>query len=106
MSKIPYLDHKTKYLNFYVIGMKPKTLIVDVMTKDNYLLGEIKYYARWRGYQYFPTIQSETVLSIGCMTDICDYIKILKSKHISFRQAGINAHKINTLTKESKGNSQ
>ena len=77
---LAYLDHETKYLNFYVVGLSKsgKTKLIDVMTKDYFLLGEIKFYGRWRGYQYFPTTQTETVLSIGCMSDITDYIRSLK----------------------------
>ncbi len=76
-----YLDHETKYLNFYVVGLSSsgKTKIIAVMTKDNYLLGEIKFYGRWRGYQYYPTVKDQTILSIGCMGDICNYIKSLRN---------------------------
>ena len=74
--------HQTKYLNFYHIEMSKsgKTKIIDVTTKDNYQLGTIKFYGRWRGYQYFPLTIEPTVLSIGCMTDIIDFIKSLRSK--------------------------
>jgi len=48
------------------------------MTKGNDLLGKIKFYGRWRGYQYYPTINDQTILSIGCMNDIIEYIKSLK----------------------------
>lgn len=77
-----YLDHETKYLNFYIIGLSKsgKTKIIHVMTKGNDLLGEIKFYGRWRGYQYYPTIKDQTILSLGCMNDICNYIKSLKNK--------------------------
>lgn len=76
----PYLDHETKYLNFYHIDMSKsgKTKIISVTTKGNIPLGEIKFYGRWRGYQYFPITKDQTILSIGCMTDIIDYIKSLK----------------------------
>jgi len=77
-----YLDHKTKYLSIFVTGLSKsgKTKIIDVMTKDNFLLGQIKFYGRWRGYQYFPNSQNPIVLSIGCMNDIIQYIKSLKNK--------------------------
>ena len=76
----PRIVHETKYLNFFHIEMSSsgKTKIIHVTTKDNYPLGTIKFYGRWRGYQYFPITQSQTVLSIGCMTDIIEFIKSLK----------------------------
>ncbi len=80
----PYLDHETEYLNFYIVGLSDskKTKIITVTTKDNDLLGEIKFYGRWRGYQYYPTILHQTILSIGCMNDVCEYVKSLrKVKH-------------------------
>ena len=43
----PYLDHETKYLNFYHTQMSKsgKTKIIEVTTKDNYPVGTIKIYA-------------------------------------------------------------
>jgi len=77
----PYLDHETKYLNFYHIEMSKsgKTKIISVTTKGNIPLGTIKFYGRWRGYQYFPITKDQIILSIGCMTYIIEYIKSLKT---------------------------
>ena len=76
----PTLEHETKYLNFYHIEMSKsgKTKIISVTTKGNIPLGEIKFYGRWRGYQYYPITKDQTILSIGCMNDIIDFIKSLR----------------------------
>ena len=62
---------------------KPKTEVWDVLTKgSNYLLGEIKYYARWRQYCFFP--KDKPVFSVGCMQDIINFTKELtKNKNLT-----------------------
>jgi hypothetical protein len=46
--------------------------------KHNLPLGEVKWYAPWRQYCYFPI--SQAVYSDGCLKDIVDFIEQLKSE--------------------------
>ncbi len=55
---------------------KPKTAVFDVYTKSgDYVLGEIKWFPRWRQYCFFP--EDDCVFSKGCMSDINDFIEQL-----------------------------
>lgn len=64
---------KSKYIKMVLIGKKPKTLEYAILTKsDNYLIGEIRWYAPWRQYSFFPA--PHTVFTKSCMTDINNFI--------------------------------
>lgn len=72
----------SKYIEFELVGHKPKTHIYSVNSisgkeraDDGYRLGIIKWHAPWRQCCFFPN--SGCVFSRGCMNDINDFIKKL-----------------------------
>jgi hypothetical protein len=68
---------KYKYIHFKKIVDKPKTSIWSCLNnKSGAELGRIKWYAPWRKYCYFPTVQA--VYDTGCLKDIIDFISQLK----------------------------
>ena len=63
----------SKYLDFVELAPKPKTKVWLVQSKsDEFGLGEIKWYANWRQYCFFPT--NDSVWSVGCLEDIKRFI--------------------------------
>ena len=69
---------KYKFISFIKIEDKPKTSVYRVINnKSKNELGIIKWYSGWRQYCYFPTVQA--VYSAGCLEDINDFIKRLKT---------------------------
>lgn len=70
----------TKYLEFKLSEIKPKTLVYKVLSKSSdFLLGIIKWYSRWRQYCFFPT--EETIFNTGCLLDISTFIEELNRRH-------------------------
>ena len=58
-----------------------KTSRFNVRRRDNEcLLGEIKWYSSWRQYCLFPV--DDTVWSVGCLTDIQNFIEGLKKERV------------------------
>jgi len=55
-----------------LVGEKPKTKIYKVLSKHEDILGEVKWYAPWRQYSFFP--EDECIFSKGCMNDINDFM--------------------------------
>jgi hypothetical protein len=54
-----------------------KTQVVSITSRSSgRLLGEIRWYGRWRQYCFFP--ESKMIFNRGCMQDIIDYIDTLK----------------------------
>lgn len=60
---------ETKYLDFKIIEEKPKTLVVGVFNKSQESkIGEIRWYAAWRQYCFFPGWA--TIWNKDCLNDI------------------------------------
>ena len=58
---------------FWMLNPKNKTRKFTVLSKfDNARLGEVKWYARWRQYCFFP--EGECVWSLDCMEDLTTFI--------------------------------
>jgi len=67
----------SKYLDFKLLEKKPKTQIIEVISKlHGNRLGIIKWFGRWRQYAFFP--EFGTVFNIECLNDIQIYIKGLR----------------------------
>lgn len=63
-----------KYLEFRLLEQKPKTQVIEVISKRRgSRLGIIKWFGRWRQYAFFP--ESGTVFNIECLNDIQSFIK-------------------------------
>lgn len=67
----------SKYLEFQLLEQKPKTKVIEVLSKEHESsLGIIKWFSRWRQYAFFP--QNETVFNVECLNDIQSYIRGLR----------------------------
>jgi hypothetical protein len=67
-------------------GNTGKTLIWEVMTQDGgkdpgggIWLGEVKWFGRWRGYAFFP--EMNTIYEQKCMREIADFIEERNREH-------------------------
>jgi hypothetical protein len=70
---------ESKYLFFVVGEPKPKTEVWQLVSKSqDALLGELKWYAPWRQYCFFPS--DETVWSLGCLEDVLAFINGMKTR--------------------------
>lgn len=68
---------ESKYLFFVVGEPKPKTEVWQLVSKSqDALLGELKWYAPWRQYCFFPA--PGTVWSPGCLKDVLAFIDGMK----------------------------
>ena len=66
----------SRYLEFSIAEQKPKTKIICVESKTRGdVLGEIKWFGKWRQYAFFP--EPGTVFNIECLNDIVNKIKEL-----------------------------
>lgn len=67
----------SKYLEFRLLGEKPKTKVIEVMSKTRPVrLGIIKWWSTWRQYVFLP--DTGTIFNIECLNDIQSYIKDLR----------------------------
>ena len=62
-----------KYLCFEELPPNPKTKQSAVKNKSGFVLGYVKWYARWRRY-CFSTAHSDLVFDAGCLAEIKDFI--------------------------------
>jgi len=68
-----------QYITIVKIRDLPKTSIYEVQNKKgDYSIGIIKWNAGWRQYCFFP--DGDTVYSVGCMKDICEFIQSLRGE--------------------------
>lgn len=71
---------KYKYIQFDCESTTGKTDIWSISNNKNEYLGEVKWYAPWRQYCYYPEYDYSvecTVLAGNCLIDIADFIKQL-----------------------------
>jgi len=67
---------KSRWLRFVKAGDTGKTVILDVESKtQNALLGQIKWFGRWRQYAFFPC--REMCFNQECLADIIDQMQQL-----------------------------
>lgn len=72
---------KTKWLEFWIVESKPKTVVVDVRNTSRQHLGTIRWYGAWRQYTFSPTQEAELVFNNGCLGDIVNVLNDLNSEH-------------------------
>lgn len=56
-----------------------KTNIFDVLTKQGGTLGEVRWYARWRKYSFFPA--DGCLFEQTCLREIADFIEATTHIH-------------------------
>lgn len=69
--------HKvTRYMTFREVSATAKTITVHVTNNaSGGLLGQIKWYAPWRQYCFFPA--DDCVFNHSCLTEIVQFIQII-----------------------------
>lgn len=73
--------YETKYLIFNRRRIKnKKTYNVDILNKDNLLLGEIYWRTGWR--TYVINIQPNMEFDIKCWEDVSAYVKLLLQERL------------------------
>lgn len=66
----------SKYLEFRLLEQKPKTQVVEVVSKSCCIrLGIIKWFSSWKRYGFFP--EPETFFDMECLNDIGSYMRKL-----------------------------
>ena len=69
-----------KYIRFQLSEQKPKTLVYDILNNNSDdLLGQVKWYANWRQYIFFP--ESGCIFSVGCLDDIIDFTRKVQENY-------------------------
>ena len=70
-----------KYIRFQLSSeQKPKTLVYDILNNNSDdLLGQVKYYANWRQYTFFP--EEGCIFSVGCLDDVIDFTRKVQENH-------------------------
>lgn len=58
---------------------KRKTAIYEIWHIENYPLGEIKWFASWRKFCFFPN--KDTVWDMKCLVEILDLLNDINSKY-------------------------
>jgi len=72
---------ESKWIRFDVFGTTGKTTLWKVVTKDGTeVLGEIRWFPRWRCYAFFSTVPC-CVLEKQCLRDISDFCEEETNKH-------------------------
>jgi len=75
--EIVYVD--SKYLEFVLRERKPKTSVIEIISKTSgYGLGIIKYYGGWRQYCFFP--HEGTRWNAVCLNDLQQFILAMNSE--------------------------
>lgn len=77
----PVLYKETKWLNFFIVDKKPKTLVVDVINKKEEWLGTISWHGPWRQYVYKTPADSMITLNHTCLVDIAIVVNKLNIEH-------------------------
>lgn len=85
----PVLYKKTKWLRFFIVDKKPKTVVINVMNTNCQFLGKIGWYGAWRQYVYES--EDGIIYNNGCLQDIADVLTSLN-----------DAQKAERIRKESK----
>lgn len=66
------------YIDFLCRSKSGKTNIYQVMSREGVHLGDIRWYASWRRYAFFPEINS--IYEMDCLRDIAQFLATLKQE--------------------------
>lgn len=72
-----------KYIRFNSIEVPEsrKTKVFHCMNiKSNAYLGTVSFYPSWRQYCFFPSIESTTIFSSGCLLDIQNFLNCINDE--------------------------
>jgi len=71
---------ENKYIEIHLTERKKKTSVYRIIKKQgfNNILGEIRWFRKWRQYCFFPV--DGTIFNDGCLITILDFLEKLKKK--------------------------
>jgi hypothetical protein len=74
-------DWNGTHIEFHMQAPTPgrKTQIWNVLTKDGFVLGQVKWFSRWRKYCFFAN--GETVFEQTCLGDLAEFIVLMTHQH-------------------------
>lgn len=79
---------KYQYIHFVKVDEKPKTSVWECRNnRSNDVLGVVQWYGPWRQYCFHPSVL-QVVFNVGCLMDICDFIKQLPRKTSRLKEEG------------------
>lgn len=63
------------HIEFVPSGMSPsgKTMVWDVLAKAGGVLGEVKWFGRWRKYSFYPA--PDCVFEDTCLGELAEFVK-------------------------------
>jgi len=68
------------YLTFKLLDTDKKTQTYQVLsTQHGFMLGEVKWFGRWRQYTFFP--QADSVFNKDCLIYISEFLDGLNKQH-------------------------
>lgn len=67
------------YFRFFSHSESGRTAMWRVLTKDDGLLGEIRWFARWRKYSFYPA--DDCVFEQVCLREIAAFIEDQTKAH-------------------------
>lgn len=73
------LYKETKWLRFYIVDRKPKTLVLHVINTNAQFLGKIGWFGAWRQYVYES--EDGIIYNNGCLQDIAEVCTELNKAH-------------------------
>lgn len=79
----------SKYFYASIIRTRPKTKVWGIFTRtEKFKLGEVKWYAPWRQYCFFPNRNTydETLFNSQCLIDLAGFIKTKMDNHKEKKQ--------------------
>lgn len=66
---------ESKWLEFRIAAVKPKTMVWQVISKKSgNLLGQIAWYGPWRQYAFFP-VPADVLFNAECLGDIKAFLE-------------------------------
>jgi hypothetical protein len=77
-----------KWIEFYEVpgnGRKTRTWDVRPTADPNTLLGQVKWFGRWRAYAFFPC--ADTVYERTCLRDLAQFCERQTYEHRSRKEA-------------------
>ena len=74
------LYRETKWLRFYIVERKPKTVVMHVRNTSNQFLGSISWRGGWRQYTFNTDSGSALTFNDQCLKDIADVLTSLNAE--------------------------
>lgn len=76
---------ETKYLAFVIFPTEKKTKTIAIINRHHdEVIGEIRWFSRWRQYCFFP--YDGTIWNTDCMSSVEDVIKELMEERKSTKK--------------------